>query len=434
MKKYSSLALVPHRQTHQMPPDQRLLQSPYACIASGEVSPVDPKPRLRWTPELHERFVEAVSQLGGADKATPKSVMRVMGVKGLTLYHLKSHLQKYRLGKQLHRDSSVHEANKDGSHGSSDMQGTSNGASDGPLTPTSQNPQDNIQITEAIRLQMEVQRRLQEQLEVQRNLQLRIEAQGKYLQTILEKAKETLAGHTATSPDLKAAHAELTELANKVISDPSSFATAPSIPPHLTGLNPPELFNNTTINNHAASENNNATMMQANNNNNNNNQTSHPTNLTSIHEDSGGGGGGGGGGDQPPPAPEGGEKNKNNMNGNMNNDHGSPHANGVVDATTTIALERPTPRRGAIPSIFTDNNNNNHNNGNNNHNNGNNNGNRNHHHYQTNGTTQASPPTVKLEGSTHLDLNHRQNLNLHSNGLPTPRGGDLDLNAFGWER
>lgn len=109
------------------------------------------------------------------------------------------------------------------------------------------------------------------------------------------------------------------------------------------------------------------------------------------------------------------------MNGNMNNDHGSPHANGVVDATTTIALERPTPRRGAIPSIFTDNNNHHNNNGNN----------RNHH-YQKNGTTRASPTTVKLEGTTHLDLNHRQNL--HSNGLPTPRGGDLDLNAFGWER
>lgn len=26
-------------------------------------------------------------------EATPKTIMRVMGVKGLTLYHLKSHLQ-----------------------------------------------------------------------------------------------------------------------------------------------------------------------------------------------------------------------------------------------------------------------------------------------------------------------------------------------------
>lgn len=30
-------------------------------------SPADPKPRLRWTPELHERFEDAVTQLGGAD-------------------------------------------------------------------------------------------------------------------------------------------------------------------------------------------------------------------------------------------------------------------------------------------------------------------------------------------------------------------------------
>lgn len=93
----------------------------------------DAKPRLKWTPELHHRFVEAVAHLGGPDseyispyyptpfctssykiksfdnyiellmffyisilaEATPKTLMRVMGVPGLTLYHLKSHLQAF---------------------------------------------------------------------------------------------------------------------------------------------------------------------------------------------------------------------------------------------------------------------------------------------------------------------------------------------------
>ncbi|RWW77707.1 hypothetical protein BHE74_00014119 [Ensete ventricosum] len=66
----------------------------------------DPKPRLRWTPELHDRFVDAVTQLGGPDsefhslyfaiarqKPRPKTIMKTMAVKGLTLYHLKNHLQ-----------------------------------------------------------------------------------------------------------------------------------------------------------------------------------------------------------------------------------------------------------------------------------------------------------------------------------------------------
>ncbi|KAI3456647.1 hypothetical protein Pfo_013310 [Paulownia fortunei] len=159
---------------------------------SGLVLTTDPKPRLRWTVELHERFVDAVTQLGGPDKATPKTIMRVMGVKGLTLYHLKSHLQKFRLGKQPHKDFNDHSM-KDGERASS-LELQRNNASSSGMLGRSMNDGSNFHITDAIRMQMEVNRRLHEQLEVQRHLQLRIEAHGKYMQTILEKACQTLGG------------------------------------------------------------------------------------------------------------------------------------------------------------------------------------------------------------------------------------------------
>lgn len=66
MKKYSNTSLVPHRG----PTSSQQERSMYGGSLAGDtgvVTSADPKPRLRWTPELHERFVDAVTQLGGAD-------------------------------------------------------------------------------------------------------------------------------------------------------------------------------------------------------------------------------------------------------------------------------------------------------------------------------------------------------------------------------
>lgn len=134
-----------------------------------------PKPRMRWTPELHEAFVEAVNQLGGGDKATPKGVLNLMKVEGLTIYHVKSHLQKYRTARYK----------PESSEGIPEKNLTTSIEEMKPLDlETSKG------INEALRLQMELQKRLHEQLESQRELQIQIENQGKRLQKMFEKQME----------------------------------------------------------------------------------------------------------------------------------------------------------------------------------------------------------------------------------------------------
>ncbi|KAM2567701.1 hypothetical protein TB1_010040 [Malus domestica] len=132
------------------------------------------KARMRWTQELHEAFVEAVNHLGGSERATPKGILNLMKVEGLTIYHVKSHLQKYRTARYKPE--------------------SSEGPYEKVSTPVEEtNPLDmkgSMGITEALRLQVELQKRLHEQLENQRKLQLQIEEQGKCLEKMFEQQRK----------------------------------------------------------------------------------------------------------------------------------------------------------------------------------------------------------------------------------------------------
>lgn len=79
-----------------MNPDAEMRRSRRSEVRRYNKSEVS---RLRWTPELHDHFVEAVERLGGKYNATPKRILQMMSVEGLKISHVKSHLQMYRSSK-----------------------------------------------------------------------------------------------------------------------------------------------------------------------------------------------------------------------------------------------------------------------------------------------------------------------------------------------
>lgn len=225
-------------QQHSLP-----LQTQPSSSLGGDSGRLDAsgrsKPRLRWTPELHHRFVLAVNTLGGPDRATPKGIMNYMQVEGLTIYHIKSHLQKYRLNIKLPLMEEVQEVqeapveeerpsrkkrrglvgNKQQRQPASSSQAGDEPPAEEVVVATSHLPaveatnvnqnivssaasiEDTValerrRLEEALMLQMEMQKRLHEQLEAQRRLQINLEQHGRYISSLLERAnlREVQAG------------------------------------------------------------------------------------------------------------------------------------------------------------------------------------------------------------------------------------------------
>ncbi|XP_051138633.1 myb family transcription factor PHL5-like [Andrographis paniculata] len=129
---------------------------PPGCLSTAPEAASSCRTRIWWTKDLHDWFVKCVDRLGGPNKATPKEILKLMDTRGLNIFHVKSHLQKYRNAKNVSESMEAY------------------------------------QLKDALQLQLDIQRRLHEQGEIQRKLQVRIEEQGKMLLKLMNTQQRSI--------------------------------------------------------------------------------------------------------------------------------------------------------------------------------------------------------------------------------------------------
>ncbi|XP_039020513.1 protein PHR1-LIKE 1-like [Hibiscus syriacus] len=186
----------------------------------------DNKPRLRWTKELHAYFVDVCNRLGGPHRATPKAVLDLMDIDGLGVRHVKSHLQKYRLGRYADKEST-----EAGNTGVSFSQVAGSSSS---VTPSNSIPYDNRR---GRRNSKNGKGELYLKLEVEKHAQRCLEAQRMYLYNALERACKKFAnqyigsGTTGNTVLYRQAPAGLGNFTT-IQAGPSGFGTsATTMPP-----------------------------------------------------------------------------------------------------------------------------------------------------------------------------------------------------------
>ncbi|KAE8668093.1 hypothetical protein F3Y22_tig00112347pilonHSYRG00116 [Hibiscus syriacus] len=149
--------------------------------------------------------------------------MRTMGVKSLTLYHMKSHLQKYRLGKQSGKESTDNLRTRFYCFDSAKKRPFKKGLDPSCVAQSQDTGSSTTSSSRMVAQDLNEWKCNDDYMNswrsVQRRLQLRIEAQSKYLQSILEKACKALNDQSAASAGLETAREELSELAIKVSND-----------------------------------------------------------------------------------------------------------------------------------------------------------------------------------------------------------------------